>query len=231
VVAAWFGLLEFRRIVDPTPEVAPRSWTGIAGSQMGSSAGLSRKLQRRPTEVRVFRRPPVDAAARATAIVEADPDSELWEGLCNVRLTQIHRDRSRAAPRYSPAEFVRDLLAGGDAAVAEELAGELAVLVARPGPVGPGRRDRRGLGAMARRLPPADARHPRYRTGRSRAARVIGETLPKSDSPDSAAARTSSGVDASSGVGSDRLNSTTQEARPDEVARRGSWPVTSCGAR
>lgn len=47
-------------------------------------------------------------------------------------LAQIHRDCSRAAARYSPAEFVRDLLAGGDAAVADELAREFAVLVARP---------------------------------------------------------------------------------------------------
>ena len=99
---------------------------------MDSSTGLSPQLRRRPIGVRVVRRPPVDTAVRATSIVEIDTDSELWEGLCNVLLAQIHRDLSRAAAGYSPAEFVRDLLAGGDAAVSEALAGEFAVLVARP---------------------------------------------------------------------------------------------------
>jgi hypothetical protein len=40
-----------------------------------------------------------------------------------VLLAQIHRDLSRAAAWHSPAEYLRGLLVGGDAAVADELAG------------------------------------------------------------------------------------------------------------
>jgi hypothetical protein len=58
--------------------------------------------------------------------------NELWEGPRNVLLAQIHRDLRRAAPWYPPAEFVRGVLAGGNAAEADALADEFAALVAHP---------------------------------------------------------------------------------------------------
>jgi len=44
-----------------------------------------------------------------------------------VLLAQIHRDLIRALPWYPPAEFVRSLLTGADAAVVNALAGEFSV--------------------------------------------------------------------------------------------------------
>ena len=58
--------------------------------------------------------------------------NELWEGPRNVLLAQIHRDLSRASSWYPPSEFVRSVLAGGDAAMADALAAEFEALVACP---------------------------------------------------------------------------------------------------
>jgi alkylation response protein AidB-like acyl-CoA dehydrogenase len=64
--------------------------------------------------------------------------NELWEGPRNVLLAQIHRVLKRALPWYPPAEFVRSLLTGADAAVVNALAGEFAALVAHPDLTAPG---------------------------------------------------------------------------------------------
>ncbi len=47
---------------------------------------------------------------------------ELWEGPFNVLLTQIHRDLQRVADWYSPKEFIRDLLDGGNLDEVRDLA-------------------------------------------------------------------------------------------------------------
>ena len=64
--------------------------------------------------------------------------NELWEGPRNVLLTQIHRDFRRAAPWYSPADAIRDILNGADTAVISRLQQEATVLVAHPSLVMPG---------------------------------------------------------------------------------------------
>ncbi len=58
--------------------------------------------------------------------------NELWEGPRNVLLQQIHRDLQMAKPWYAPAEFVKDLLSGGDEDVVNALAKEINELVAYP---------------------------------------------------------------------------------------------------
>lgn len=64
--------------------------------------------------------------------------NELWEGPRNVLLTQIHRDFRRAAPWYSPADAIRDILNGADTAVISRLQQEATLLLAHPSLVMPG---------------------------------------------------------------------------------------------
>lgn len=56
--------------------------------------------------------------------------NELWEGPRNVLLLQIHRDLQKASSWYKPEEFVRSNLAGGEAAVVDKLAAEMAEIIA-----------------------------------------------------------------------------------------------------
>ncbi|MHB8872982.1 MAG: acyl-CoA dehydrogenase family protein [Myxococcaceae bacterium] len=58
--------------------------------------------------------------------------NELWEGPRNVLLAQLHRDLQRAASWYPTADFVRQVLAGGDPATIAALAGEISALVQHP---------------------------------------------------------------------------------------------------
>ncbi len=58
--------------------------------------------------------------------------NELWEGPRNVLLTQIHRDFQRAASWYTPADFVKDVLAGADKNIIKGLAEEMADITAHP---------------------------------------------------------------------------------------------------
>lgn len=58
--------------------------------------------------------------------------NELWEGPRNVLLMQIHRDIQKASAWYNPGDLVRNILAGGDAAVVEKLAAELEEIAAYP---------------------------------------------------------------------------------------------------
>ena len=58
--------------------------------------------------------------------------NELWEGPRNVLLTQIHRDLQKAAGDYPPDALVKNILAGADPAVINELAGEIVELVRHP---------------------------------------------------------------------------------------------------
>ncbi len=58
--------------------------------------------------------------------------NELWEGPRNVLLMQIHRDLQKAASWYSPEDFVKNILVGGEPEVVEKLAAEMAELIAWP---------------------------------------------------------------------------------------------------
>lgn len=58
--------------------------------------------------------------------------NELWEGPRNVLLTQMHRDFQRAGKWYDPKDFVKDILAGAESARVEDLANEMAELLAHP---------------------------------------------------------------------------------------------------
>lgn len=58
--------------------------------------------------------------------------NELWEGPRNVLLTQMHRDFQRASEWYKPAEFVENILKGGNLNVINGLASEMTELVAYP---------------------------------------------------------------------------------------------------
>ena len=58
--------------------------------------------------------------------------NELWEGPRNVLLAQLHRDLQRAAEWYPTSDFVRSVLAGGDAGTVSELAREISALVDHP---------------------------------------------------------------------------------------------------
>ncbi len=58
--------------------------------------------------------------------------NELWEGPRNVLLTQIFNDLKKAAAWYAPAEFIADLLKGGDAALARGMADEAQRLLSHP---------------------------------------------------------------------------------------------------
>lgn len=58
--------------------------------------------------------------------------NELWEGPRNVLLQQMHRDLQMAKLWYAPAEFVKNLLSGGDEEAANILAREIDELVAYP---------------------------------------------------------------------------------------------------
>jgi len=58
--------------------------------------------------------------------------NELWEGPRNVLLTQIFNDLKKASAWYSPAEFIADLLKGGDAALARGMADEAQRLLSHP---------------------------------------------------------------------------------------------------
>lgn len=54
---------------------------------------------------------------------------ELWEGPKNVLLTQIHRDLQRVKEWYTPDNFVRDILTGGDSDLIEEYASEFSRII------------------------------------------------------------------------------------------------------
>jgi hypothetical protein len=58
--------------------------------------------------------------------------NELWEGPRNVLLTQMHRDFQRASEWYRPADFVENILKGGDPHIIKGLAAEITELVAHP---------------------------------------------------------------------------------------------------
>ena len=58
--------------------------------------------------------------------------NELWEGPRNVLLTQMHRDFQRASEWYRPADFVENILKGGDPHIVKGLAAEITELVAHP---------------------------------------------------------------------------------------------------
>ncbi|MEJ2158795.1 MAG: acyl-CoA dehydrogenase family protein [Desulfobacteraceae bacterium] len=58
--------------------------------------------------------------------------NELWEGPHNVLLSQIHRDLQKVKSWYRPAEFVRNLMAGAESGLVQELASQIESLVAHP---------------------------------------------------------------------------------------------------
>jgi hypothetical protein len=58
--------------------------------------------------------------------------NELWEGPHNVLLSQIHRDLQKVKSWYRPAEFVRNLMAGTESGLVQELASQIESLVAHP---------------------------------------------------------------------------------------------------
>lgn len=58
--------------------------------------------------------------------------NELWEGPRNVLLTQIHSDLKKASEWYSPAEFVKDVLSGAEAGLAEKFSEEITRIVSHP---------------------------------------------------------------------------------------------------
>ncbi|MFH1034797.1 MAG: acyl-CoA dehydrogenase family protein [Pseudomonadota bacterium] len=58
--------------------------------------------------------------------------NELWEGPRNVLLTQIHRDLQKAAPWYSPQEFVANVLAGAPEGLVKEFQDEIGRIFEHP---------------------------------------------------------------------------------------------------
>ncbi|GEM_PF-3414678 len=56
--------------------------------------------------------------------------NELWEGRQNVLLTQIHRDLQKVSDWYTPADFVRNILAGYDETAVAALYAEISELAA-----------------------------------------------------------------------------------------------------